>query len=212
MIVIVDYGLGNLRSIQNMLRRVGAPSVITSDPAAIAKAEKLILPGVGHFKYGMDCLRERGLIEPLNRRVLGDRIPTLGICLGAQLIGRHSQEGDAEGLGWVPIDTVAFDRSRLGPKDRVPHMGWADTRHTGHPLFAGQAEPPRFYYVHSFHMVCDDPATAICTAHHGYEFTSGVARGNVMGVQFHPEKSHLFGLQLLKTFAAMDARALERAA
>jgi imidazole glycerol-phosphate synthase subunit HisH len=212
MIVIVDYGLGNLRSIENMLRRAGAASTISSDPGAIAGAGKLILPGVGHFKFGMDRLRESGLIEPLNRRVVDDRTPVLGICLGGQLIGRHSAEGDAEGLGWIPMDTVAFDRSRLGAADRVPHMGWAETRHTAHPLFAGVQEPARFYYVHSFHMSCDDPADAICTATHGYEFVSGVARGNVMGVQFHPEKSHVFGMQILKNFAAMDAALLERAA
>lgn len=212
MIVIVDYGLGNLRSIQNMLLRAGVTSLVSPDPGAVAEAERLILPGVGHFRYGMERLRQSGLVEPLNRRVLDAGVPTLGICLGAQLIGRRSDEGQADGLGWLEMDTVAFDRARLGVSDRVPHMSWAETRHTSHPLFAGIAQPPRFYYVHSYHLRCDDPKDAICTAHHGYEFTSGVARGNVMGVQFHPEKSHVFGLQLLKNFAAMNRADLGLAA
>jgi glutamine amidotransferase len=211
MIVIVDYGLGNLRSIQNMLRRAGAASVISADAGVLADAQRLILPGVGHFRYGMERLRAVGLIDVLNRRVLEAGVPTLGICLGAQLIGRRSQEGDAEGLCWLEMDTVAFDRARLGPRDRVPHMGWAETSHAPHPLFAGLPEPPRFYYVHSYHMRCDDPAAAIATAHHGYDFTAGVAVGNVMGVQFHPEKSHVFGMQLLKNFAMLDLATLGRA-
>ena len=202
MIGIVDYGLGNLRSIQNMLRRAGTDSVISADPAELAKADRLILPGVGHFRYGMDELRERGLIGPLNELVLEDKVPVLGICLGGQLIGRGSEEGPSEGLGWVAMDTVAFDRSRLGGGLRVPHMGWADTWHTDHPLFASQSDP-RFYYVHSYHFRCDDEASVIAGTTHGYRFASGVAQGNVMGVQFHPEKSHAFGLQLLKAFAAM---------
>lgn len=204
MIVIVDYGLGNLRSIQNMLRRAGALSVISSDLAVLGQAEKLILPGVGHFQYGMEKLRERGLIEALNERALEAKVPVLGICLGAQLLGRGSEEGGAEGLGWIEMDTVAFDRSRLNGTERIPHMGWAETAHTGHFLFEGQEEPPRFYYVHSFHLLCDDPAAVIATAHHGYRFASGVMQGNIMGVQFHPEKSHTFGLRLLKSFATMS--------
>lgn len=205
MIGIVDYGLGNLRSIHNMLDKAGIASVISGDAEVLSAADKLLLPGVGHFRYGMEQLHASGLVDVLNRRVLDARVPVLGICLGAQLLGRHSEEGDCKGLGWIEMDTVAFDRNRLRASEKVPHMGWAETSHTAHPLFAGQPEePPRFYYVHSFHMRCDDAADVICEADHGYRFTSGVARGNVMGVQFHPEKSHVFGRQLLKSFAAMD--------
>lgn len=203
MIGIVDYGLGNLRSIQNMLDRSGIASVITSDPRELAKADRLILPGVGHFGFGMDQLRSRGLVEVLNERVLEAKVPTLGICLGAQLLGRHSQEGDAAGLGWIPMDIVTFDRARLTGGQKVPHMGWADTT-ARHPIFEGLGADARFYYVHSFHMACDDPEMVIATADHGYEFTSGVAHGNVIGLQFHPEKSHVFGRQVLRNFAAMD--------
>ncbi len=203
MLTIVDYGLGNLRSIENMLRRAGIKSEITADAARIAEARRLILPGVGHFAFGMEQLHDRGLVEVLNERVLGSRVPVLGICLGAQLLGRHSEEGDAAGLGWIEMDTVAFDRSRLTHGEKVPHMGWADTHAKPHPLFAG-LEEPRFYYVHSFHLRCDDPADVLCEAEHGYRFTSGVAKGNVMGVQFHPEKSHAFGVHVLKAFAMMS--------
>lgn len=205
MITIVDYGLGNLRSIQNMLRKIGVASVISGEADAIGSATRLLLPGVGHFAYGMARLEERGLVSLLRARALEAKVPVLGICLGAQLLGRHSQEGDCEGLGLVAMDTVAFDRTRLGAGDKVPHMGWAETHHGGHPLFMGMpAEPPAFYYVHSYHLACDDPATAICHASHGYRFASGVQAGNVIGVQFHPEKSHAYGSQFLRNWAVMD--------
>jgi glutamine amidotransferase len=204
MIAIIDYGLGNLRSIQNMLSRANVPSVISRDPTVLRTASKLILPGVGHFRFGMEKLNEFRLVEVLNERVLDARVPVLGICLGAQLLGRRSEEGDAEGLGWIAMDTVAFDRSRLTRGERVPHMGWAEITHVDHPLFANQNRSPRFYHVHSFHMQCDDSETSIASAEHGYRFTSAVAQGNILGVQFHPEKSHACGLQLLKTFAAMS--------
>lgn len=203
MIAIIDYGLGNLRSIQNMLHRAGIASTVSGDPAVIRSASRLILPGVGHFSYGMEQLRQRGLVEVLDEEVLEKAKPVLGICLGGQLIGRHSQEGDVAGLGWAPMDTVAFDRSRLSHGEKVPHMGWADTRHTASPLFEGLGEDARFYYVHSYHMVCDDPGMVIATAEHGYEFTCAVAHRNVIGVQFHPEKSHVFGRRLLVNFANM---------
>lgn len=203
MISIVDYGLGNLRSIQSMLRRAGIKSVISSDVETLREAERLILPGVGHFRYGMDRLRKRGLIDFLNERALVARVPVLGICLGAQLLGRHSEEGDAVGLGWLAMDTIGFDRARLAHGEKVPHMGWADTECCPHAVFAGMLDPPRFYYVHSFHFSCDDPGNVIAEATHGYRFAACVAKDNIIGVQFHPEKSHVFGRQLLKNWAAM---------
>jgi glutamine amidotransferase len=162
MIVIVDYDTGNLRSVQNMLKYLGHDSAIASTPAEIESASKIILPGVGNFDFGMRSLAERDLIPALNRKVIEQKTPTLGICLGAQLITRGSEEGELPGLGWIPADTKQFDRSRLGADLRVPHMGWADTEFDpNHPLFAGIESIPRYYYVHSFHMVCDMPFMVI---------------------------------------------------
>jgi len=203
MMVIVDYGVGNLKSIHNMLNRAGIDSVISSKPSELRAASKLILPGVGHFRFAMKSLHERGLVEVLSERVLAARVAILGICLGAQLIGKRSEEGDCLGLNWVPMETVEFDRTQMQHGEKVPHMGWAATSHTECALFQGMGEAPRFYYVHSYHFRCDDPRMVICTAEHGYRFASGVAFGNVFGVQFHPEKSHVYGQQLLKNFASM---------
>ncbi len=203
MIAIIDYGLGNLRSIENVLRRAGFKAVVSSNRDVVAKASKLILPGVGHFRYGMEQLRDSGLLDLLDDLVIGKRRPILGICLGAQMLGRHSEEGDTKGLGWIDIETVPFDRARLTSLDKVPLMGWLETKCAPHPLFAGLQIPARFYYVHSYHFICADPKIAVATAVHGYEFVSAVATGNVMGVQFHPEKSHVFGSTVLMNFARM---------
>lgn len=205
MIVVLDYGVGNLKSVQNMLTRAGAASLISSDEVAIRSASRLILPGVGHFKYAMDALHERGLVELLRERAESG-VPLLGICLGAQLLGRRSDEGPCAGLGLVPMDIVGFDRSRTGEHAKVPHMGWALTEHDGSSaLFRGMEAAPRFYYVHSYHFECDDPAMVICTAEHGYRFAAGFSFGNIAGVQFHPEKSHAYGQQFLANFAAAPA-------
>jgi len=204
MIVIVDYGVGNLKSIKNMLDRAGVESAISNELDILRTASRLILPGVGHFRFGIESLRERSLVDVLNERVLQARVPILGICLGAQLLGRGSEEGDCAGLNWIPMETVAFDKRTMQQGEKVPHMGWADTRHTQHPLFHGLGDDPRFYYVHSFHFRCDDPKMVICTAENGYSFASGIAYRNILGVQFHPEKSHVYGKQLLKNFASME--------
>lgn len=204
MIVIVDYGVGNLKSIQNMLRRGGVASHVSDDPKEIRLAEKLILPGVGHFRFGMESLHTRGLVSVLNERVLDARVPVLGICLGAQLFGRRSEEGDCIGLNWVDMDIVRFDTSRITAHAKVPHMGWADTSHVDCPLFRGMNDRPRFYYVHSYHFQCNRQESVMCTAENGYRFVSGVAYHNILGVQFHPEKSHIYGLQLLKNFASIE--------
>jgi imidazole glycerol-phosphate synthase subunit HisH len=204
LITIIDYDAGNLRSISNMLRVLGVRSQFTRDPLLLSRADKLILPGVGHFDYGMTQLKQSGLIPVLNELVLEKRVPILGICLGAQLLTRGSDEGSEPGLGWIEAETIRFDRSMLGSNLRVPHMGWADTEFaSSHPLFRGFNETPRFYYVHSFHLSCDSPETEFSWATHGYRFVSGIGRDNIWGVQFHPEKSHRFGKQLLKNFAEL---------
>lgn len=206
MLTIVDYGLGNNRSIQNMLRRAGIPSLISGDPSIVGSADRLILPGVGHFRSGMQQLKARGLIDTLNERVLKARVPILGICLGAQLIGRYSEEGNVGGLNWLEMDTVVFDRARMGNHQKVPHMGWAETNCRPHPLFKDMPEyPPRFYYVHSYHFDGIENPKVICNASHGYIFASGVCSDNILGIQFHPEKSHHFGLRLFQNWVNLNS-------
>ncbi len=201
MIAIIDYGTGNIRSIQSMLSRIGAKSILTSNIEEIEAAHQLILPGVGHFDFGMSQLRSSGLEQVLNRQVLERRVPVLGICLGAQLLTRRSDEGTSTGLGWIAADTIRFDKSNLGTQLKIPHMGWSDTEFRPDCVLGyGFQQSPRFYYVHSYHLKCDDPNSEICHAVYGYSFAAGIARDNIMGVQFHPEKSHRFGMQVLKNF------------
>lgn len=201
MIVIVDYRAGNLVSIRNMLRRLGHDCVISGKADDILAAEKLILPGVGHFDHGMNQLRDSGLIEALHRRAVTEATPLLGICLGAQLLTRRSDEGREPGLGWFDAETVAFDQTRLPSRLRIPHMGWADVKTERETkLFAEMPAEARFYFVHKYHLVCGCPEDVIVTARHGYDFVAGIERGNIAGVQFHPEKSHKFGMCLLNNF------------
>ncbi len=202
MLVIVDYDLGNLGSIANMLRKLGHEAELTSDPTRIGDATRLILPGVGAFDQGMRNLRNRGLLEVLNYKVLTEQVPVLGICLGAQLMTRGSEEGESPGLGWIAARTVRFSLREVSGELKVPHMGWSDvSQQKPHPLFEGMYEEPRFYFVHSFHFDCEDAQDILTTTQYGYEFASSFARGNIWGVQFHPEKSHKFGLKLLDNFA-----------
>jgi len=202
MLIIIDYGIGNLTSIRNMLKKAGCPeALITKDNKAIATASKLILPGVGHFDYGMAQLRKSGLIEVLNERILHDKIPILGICLGAQLLTKGSEEGNEPGLGWINAQTVHFDENKLDTVLKVPHIGWSDvTIKKQSRLFEGMPEESRFYFVHSYHIRCEQPEDELVSANYGSEFTAGVERDNIIGVQFHPEKSHKFGLKLLSNF------------
>lgn len=208
MIVIVDYGMGNLRSIANMLSKVGAEAKVSSDPAEVLRADKLILPGVGAFDAGMEAMEARGLRQALDQRVLAEGAPVLGVCLGMQLLTRRSQEGQLPGLGWVAAETVRFDFSGLPAEARrelkVPHMGWNLARPARpHPLLAGLEDEARFYFVHSYYVKPDDGSLALTLTEHGHDFASALAQGNVMGTQFHPEKSHRFGMRLLANFAAL---------
>jgi glutamine amidotransferase len=202
MIVIVDYGMGNLGSIANMLKKVGAEAVISSEAAAIERADKLILPGVGAYDNGMKNLAERGLIPLLNAKVLQDKTPILGLCLGMQLFARRSEEGQLPGLGWLDAETVRFKLDAAHTHLKIPHMGWNTLRICqSHPIFADADEEPRFYFVHSYHVVCAGPQIVLAQTHYGYDFASAVVKDNVVGVQFHPEKSHKFGMKLLRNFA-----------
>ncbi len=199
MIVIVDYGLGNLGSIQNMIKKAGGSSVISSDPKDIEKADKLILPGVGAFDNGMSNIKKMGLIDVLNTKVLKQKTPVLGLCLGMQLFAKSSEEGKLPGLAWIDSVNLRFnfDDTRL----KVPHMGWNELElKKKSALFDGMPEEKRFYFVHSYHMACNDKADILATTNYGIDFVSAIQKGNIFGTQFHPEKSHKFGLMLFRNF------------
>ena len=200
MITIVDYKMGNLGSILNMLKKLGQAAQVTADPALIEHAEKLVLPGVGAFDAGMTNLERSGLIPLLNRRVLEDGVPTLGICLGMQLMTRSSEEGSRAGLGWINAEALRFRPTDAALK--VPHMGWNRVLPARTSALTDELpDAPRFYFVHSFYVRCNDCADVLLTTPFGEPFASAFQRGNVWGVQFHPEKSHKFGMALLRNFA-----------
>jgi glutamine amidotransferase len=201
MITIIDYNTGNLGSIKNMLKRLGIASQITNDKEAIENAEKLILPGVGHFDYGMQQLKKSGLINVLTKKVIENKIPILGICLGVQLFTKNSEEGNEEGLGWINGKTVSFDKTKLASNQKIPNMGWVDVgSYKQSKLFENMPEDPRFYFVHSYHLKLDNPEDCLVTANYGYDFAAGIEHENIVGVQFHPEKSHKYGMKILENF------------
>lgn len=201
MIVIVDYDMGNVGSIANMLLKIGAPAVITADANQIEAADKLILPGVGAFDTGMSNLQRSGLLPVLNAKV-EQGTPVLGICLGMELLTLGSEEGECAGLGWIAGRTVRFRFPDGTDRLNVPHMGWNRVRPTASTtLLHGLAAENRFYFVHSYHVLCDAEADVAGWTPYGYDFASVVEHDNVMGTQFHPEKSHRFGMALLRNFA-----------
>jgi len=201
MIVVADYGMGNIGSIVNMVKKVGGRATVARGADDLLAADKLILPGVGAFDHGMERLHRLGYADALTRKVVDEGTPILGICLGIQLFTRRSEEGERPGLGWIDADTVRF-RFDEGRRDlKIPHMGWSPVQvRRPHPLFAEPDQPRRFYFVHSYHVVCDDPADVLATAAYGIEFTAAVAHGNIIGTQFHPEKSHRYGMALMRHF------------
>jgi glutamine amidotransferase len=206
MITIIDYGMGNLRSVQKGFEKVGFTAKVTADPADLHDAERLVLPGVGAFKDCMDNLREGGFIEPIRRHVAGGR-PFLGICLGLQLLFTESEEfGRHQGLGIIPGKVVRFpgDMHIAGEELKVPHMGWNQIRlRQDAPLFRGIADGTSVYFVHSYYVIPDDPTVVAAVTDYGIEFCSAIRRDNVMATQFHPEKSQQIGLQILRNFGEM---------
>jgi glutamine amidotransferase len=198
-VVIVDYDMGNIRSIQNKINRAGFNVSVSCDLKVIDLADKLILPGVGHFANGMKKLREKNLLDILNRKVLYDKTPILGICLGMQLLTRHSEEGDADGLGWIDAETIRFRLNDI--RTKVPHIGWNSIdKKKNSPLLENIPELAQFYFVHSFYVKCNNPENILATSVYGYEFVSAVQKENICGTQFHPEKSHDQGEMLLRNF------------
>lgn len=200
-IAVIDYGMGNIGSIINMLKKVGVEGCATVDHEYIRQADKLILPGVGAFDHGIMHLEESGLRSPLNDCI--DRgVPILGICLGMQILGDSSEEGSLKGLGWISGKTVRIELpEKEGLRYKIPHMGWNTLQlKSNSPLFDGLEENSRFYFVHSFHFDVEDDMDVAAETDYGNLFVSAVQRKNIYGVQFHPEKSHKYGLKLFSNF------------
>lgn len=204
MIAILDYDIGNLGAVQSMFHRLGFPARITRSRDEVEQADRLVLPGNGAFDACMRGLRESGMLPTLERRVLREGTPLLGICVGAQMLGRNSEEGVEPGLGWLPMRSLRFP---VLPGLRVPHMGWNETwrAHPGDRRLAELAPDARFYFVHAYYLAPDNPEDILLWSRHGVDFAAAVARGHIMGVQFHPEKSHHHGKQLLACFARGNA-------
>lgn len=201
MISVVDYGVGNLGSIVNMFKHVGVSATVVGDASQLSRATKILLPGVGSFDHAMRRIDESGLRDVLTRKALEDRIPILGICLGMQLMTRGSEEGVLPGLGWVDADVRRF------PSDKnlkVPHMGWNEVHAVKEsPLTSQLPEDARFYFVHSYRVHMDRPSDSLLRCGYGVEFDAAFSVGNLYGAQFHPEKSHRFGMQLFRNFGAI---------
>lgn len=200
MISIIDYGIGNLGSVKRKIDRIGAASVITSDPDQIRQSDRLILPGVGHFSNAVHEMKTRGLWDILNNEVLVFKKPILGICLGMQLMANHSEEGDAEGFGWLDAEVVRFKiPDKL--KYKIPHSGWNQITLKKHsPLFSGISADQEFYFVHGYHLTCKNSSDVLGETTYAVPFTSAIQKDNIYGVQFHPEKSHDAGELVLKNF------------
>lgn len=201
MVTIIDYGLGNLGSIKNMLTKVGSPSQITNDLELIKNATKLILPGVGAFDNGMMNLKDMNVIDILNQKVLVDKTPILGICLGMQLFTKSSEEGQLPGLGWVDANTRKFDTSTSERKYTIPHMGWEFVKQQKESkLLLDMYDEAKYYFVHSYFVKSNQEQDVLLTTEYINEYVSAFEKENILGVQFHPEKSHKFGMKLFKNF------------
>jgi glutamine amidotransferase len=199
MIYIINYGMGNLGSVRNMLKYIGVPSEIVDNPDELGKAEKILLPGVGSFDQAMKRIKDCGFLEVLNHKALKEKVPIIGICLGMQLLTNGSEEGKLPGLAWIEAETILFPRNN-GLK--VPHMGWNSVHPTWPNLLTNNLpEESRFYFVHSYYVKVNHEENSVLKAEYGIRFDAAIQKDNIFGVQFHPEKSHKYGMQLLKNFA-----------
>jgi glutamine amidotransferase len=203
MIVVVDYGMGNLGSIINMFKKIGAIAKVSSDIMEIEAAKKILLPGVGAFDGAMSKISEKNLLQVLNYKALEEKVPFLGICLGMQLLTKGSEEGNLQGLSWIDAHTCKF-KFEEDQALKIPHMGWNEVHvEKEHPLVNSLPKQSRFYFVHSYYVKCNNENDKLLTSNFGVNFTCAVQHENIMGVQFHPEKSHKFGMELLKNFNAI---------
>jgi len=203
-IVIIDFNTGNLASIQNIIKKAGHRSKVSNTPEDINQSTHLILPGVGNFKFGMEQLQKLNIIPIIEKKIFNTKTPLLGVCLGMQLLTESSEEGDCKGLNWIKnTRTILIKPDSKNIK--VPHMGWNDiTPQKKHPIF-NNLNDSRFYFVHSYKVVCDNEKSILTTTNYPLPFVSGIVQDNIIGLQFHPEKSHKFGLQLIKNFISLSS-------
>lgn len=201
-VTIVDYGLGNIQAFANIYRYLNIPVVVARNANELAAAERIVLPGVGAFDWAMDRLDASGVRSCLDDLVLAKNRPVIGICVGMQMMATRSDEGTRSGLGWLNAEVKRFPSELLGHKVQLPHMGWNDVESAGAGLFAG-IDKPRFYFLHSYCFLPNEPGDILAYADYHGRFTAAIGRGNIFGVQFHPEKSHHWGVQLLKNFAEL---------
>jgi len=199
MLTIVDYGMGNLGSIANMLKYIGTKVTVESDIDKIKSASRIILPGVGSYDAAMKTINESQLKEVLNEKALKEQVPILGICLGMQLLTQGSDEGDSEGFGWINARAISF-KDKIDRRYRVPHMGWNVVNKCEGSLLTDGLEEAKFYFIHSYFVKVEDDKNSILKTDYGIKFDSAIQKDNIFGVQFHPEKSHKFGMTLLKNF------------
>ena len=202
MTTIINYNLGNPKSIKNMLSYLGIDAVISDDLNTLKSADRLILPGVGHFAHGMNQLNDLGFTDVIKEHALTQQKPILGICLGMQLMTNFSEEGDADGLGLIDAQTKKFQLQDKSLK--IPHMGWNEVSwQKESPILNSLSEKPRYYFVHSYFVECNNQNDVLGTTHYGQDFVSAFQHDNIIGMQFHPEKSHQFGMELLKNFTKL---------
>jgi len=202
LIVIIDYGMGNIRSILRKVNLAGFEGIVSDDLSKIMSADKLILPGVGHFRNGMNKIKERNIIDVLNKKVLDDQTPILGICLGMQLMTKFSEEGNVPGLGWLDAKTIKFQLTDI--RHKVPHIGWNSIeKKKESDLLNNLPDNSYYYFVHSYHVECNNQEDVLSTTRYGHEFVSAIQKANIFGTQFHPEKSHNWGEKMLSNFLAL---------
>ncbi len=202
MITIIDYGVGNINSFLNVYKRLDIAIKVAKKADDLVGASKIILPGVGSFDYAMQRLNNSGMREQLDEQVLVDKVPVIGICVGMQMMGNYSEEGNEDGLKWIDASIKKFDVSKIKIHTKLPHMGWNDVTPTNnHFLFKGLEDESIFYFLHSYYFHCNDKSNIIAASQYGEEFACAINKGNIYGIQFHPEKSHHYGEILLHNFA-----------
>jgi len=204
MITIVDYGLGNIKAFVNVYERLNIPIKIAKTKYDLNDASKIIIPGVGAFDYAMEQLNKSGMRDELENKVIRDKVPVIGICVGMQILAKSSEEGKLPGLGWVDGKVLKFDINNIPYKTRLPHMGWNNINPIAEStLLKGFNNESRFYFLHSYYFVCNNQQDIISTTQYGIDFSSAINHNNIFGIQFHPEKSHSNGVSLLNNFAKL---------